>query len=331
MRIGEASERSGVSARMPRHYERLGLITPAARTPNGYRDYSATDLMRLTQIEGLRALGMSLSQVADALADATTTPDALIADLAAQAQERIDRDTALLARLRTLASVSPGDWEAALTAVRLARGLESPIAGERQRAALELGASSPATSAAHLVETLLSEETTNAAGALRWAIAQSGGGPEQLRQALGDPDPDRRLRALTAVADFPGDAATELLLELLADPVARVRQHAALAAGARGHAAAVPELMALVTHGPRDVEAAEALAVIAHAQHRETEILAGLTAALDAADTTSAARGRLTQALGEFESTAATAILTGLAADKDRAVARIATYLLGRE
>ncbi|RAF05736.1 MerR family transcriptional regulator, partial [Burkholderia multivorans] len=36
MRIGEVSRRSGVSARMLRHYETLGLVTPSARGSNGY-------------------------------------------------------------------------------------------------------------------------------------------------------------------------------------------------------------------------------------------------------------------------------------------------------
>lgn len=330
MRIGEVAERSGVSPRMLRHYERMGLITPAGRTASGYRDYSEADLVRLTQIEGLRALGMSLAQVADALAGVAATPETLIAVLAEQTRERIARDTALLSRLTALAAVPPGDWEAALAAVRLARGLESPIAGERQRAALELGAGAPAAPAERLVEALLAEEATNAAGALRWAVAQTGSGPEVLREGLADPDPDRRLRALAAVADFPGEAATGLLLPLLADPVARVRQRAALVVGARGHAAAIPELVALVVHGPDDVEAAEALAEIARAGDRAAEILGALAEALDAPDASGAARGRIAQALGEFEHAAAEPLLTVLAADQDRGVARIARYLLGR-
>ncbi len=118
MRIGEVAERSGVSPRMLRHYERVGLITPAGRTASGYRDYAEADLVRLTQIEGLRALGMSLAQVADALAGVAATPETLIAVLTEQTRERIERDTALLSRLTALAAVPPGDWEAALAAAQ---------------------------------------------------------------------------------------------------------------------------------------------------------------------------------------------------------------------
>ena len=319
---------------MLRHYERLGLLAPAARTAGGYRDYDETDLMRLTQIEGLRALGMSLIQVSEALDSEAAGPEALIADLAEQTRARIERDTALLARLTTLTSVSPGDWGAALAAVRLARGLESPIAGERQRAALELGASpqgSPAPQlAAQLIDALLAEESTNTAGSLRWALVQSGSGPEVLREALRDPDPTRRARALAAVADFPGEQATELILPLLDDPVAAIRHDAALAAGARGSGAAVPVLLSLVTSGPRDVEAAEALAEVARDREAERDILAAIGAALGDPAVSGAARGRLTQALGEFDPRATAPLLTALAADQDRAVALTARYLLQR-
>ncbi|MFX5747342.1 MerR family DNA-binding transcriptional regulator, partial [Acinetobacter baumannii] len=47
MNIGAASKVSGVSERMIRHYEKIGLIPPAARRDSGYRDYSEADVHRL--------------------------------------------------------------------------------------------------------------------------------------------------------------------------------------------------------------------------------------------------------------------------------------------
>lgn len=60
MLIGEVSRRSGVSTRMLRHYDTVGLGRPTGRTPGGYREYSAEDIRRLLHVESLRTLGLSL-------------------------------------------------------------------------------------------------------------------------------------------------------------------------------------------------------------------------------------------------------------------------------
>ncbi|HEX7930742.1 MAG TPA: MerR family DNA-binding transcriptional regulator, partial [Sphingomicrobium sp.] len=44
MKIGEASTESGVSQRMIRHYEKIGLVPAASRRDSGYRDYDERDV-----------------------------------------------------------------------------------------------------------------------------------------------------------------------------------------------------------------------------------------------------------------------------------------------
>lgn len=67
MKIGEISAASGVSQRMIRHYEKIGLIAPAARRDSGYRDYSSKDAHKLQFIGRARDLGFSIEEIGQLL------------------------------------------------------------------------------------------------------------------------------------------------------------------------------------------------------------------------------------------------------------------------
>jgi MerR family gold-responsive transcriptional activator of gol and ges genes len=68
MNIGAASAASGVSAKMIRHYEAIGLLRPAARRENSYRDYGSHDVHELRFIGRARKLGFSMAEIFDLLA-----------------------------------------------------------------------------------------------------------------------------------------------------------------------------------------------------------------------------------------------------------------------
>ncbi len=71
--VGAVAKVAGVSVRTLHHYDDIGLVSPAKRGPNGYREYGDADLTRLQQVLFYRELGFPLDEIA-ALLDGGADP-----------------------------------------------------------------------------------------------------------------------------------------------------------------------------------------------------------------------------------------------------------------
>lgn len=100
--IGEAAKASGVSAKMIRHYESIGLTGAVRRTGAGYRMYGEQDVQILQFIHRARALGFSLDQIGELLAlwKDKQRASADVRALARRHIEELDRKIAEMASMR---------------------------------------------------------------------------------------------------------------------------------------------------------------------------------------------------------------------------------------
>lgn len=89
LNIGQAALQSGLSAKMIRHYEAIGLLPPAPRTASGYRVYGSQAIETLGFIKGAKALGFDLDGVAQLLA-LRQNPRRASADVQALTRQHID-------------------------------------------------------------------------------------------------------------------------------------------------------------------------------------------------------------------------------------------------
>lgn len=102
MNIGQAARHSGLSAKMLRYYETIGLLSPAQRSDSGYRVYQPQDLHTLGFIKRSRDLGFSLEEVARLLTlwHDRERASADVKALAQQHVEDLDRRIAEMTSLR---------------------------------------------------------------------------------------------------------------------------------------------------------------------------------------------------------------------------------------
>lgn len=115
MNIGEAAAAAGVSPKMVRHYERIGLLPAAVRTEAGYRQYGDAEVEALRFVRRARGLGFSIEQIGELLSlrddrhrsarQVKALAEAHLAELEAKRREI----EAMQDSLRTLIAACAGD------------------------------------------------------------------------------------------------------------------------------------------------------------------------------------------------------------------------------
>jgi Cu(I)-responsive transcriptional regulator len=101
MNIGQAAEASGVSAKMIRYYEGIGLVPAPGRRESGYRDYAPDDLHRLKFVRRARELGFSVPRIR-ALLGLWSDQSRSNAEVRAVAEEHVAELEAQAARLEEM-------------------------------------------------------------------------------------------------------------------------------------------------------------------------------------------------------------------------------------
>jgi MerR family transcriptional regulator, copper efflux regulator len=115
VKIGAAARRSGITVKMIRYYESIGLMAPADRTEGNYRTYDGRDVNRLEFVKRARGLGFSLDEIRQLLAlwddctRASAEVKALVTSHIAELDARIAALKSMRGTLRHLADRCDGD------------------------------------------------------------------------------------------------------------------------------------------------------------------------------------------------------------------------------
>lgn len=317
-RIGEVAQRTGLTRRTLRHYDDLGLLTPSARSWGDYRLYDEDDLVRLLQIQNLKALGLSLPEIIVALEDRSLDAAATLRSHLAHLEERIAAEQVLARRLASLADAAERSWQDVLEAIALTQRLGHPDPTVRLQAALR----PPVQSTADLLDTLRAETDPAVREALVWALAQQPDAATAALSRIGDPDPEVRWWLVRLMGKLRDPIATPALVARLDDPEPRVIAAAVTALGQVRPESALPALVALLDTPAGD--SADLREAIAGYGETAADPVGALLRARFATT-----RARAAEVLGAVGSGAAIPALHASLADSDPQVRLAALIALG--
>lgn len=133
LKVGQLAKRTGVTVRTLHHYDRIGLLVPAARSAAGYRLYNDDNLARLYQIQLLQGLGLSLADIGELMAEGAPGLRESIARQRESLYRRMEQARQLLGKLDRIEDQLQGGAPAAsgdlLDLLALMQGYERHFSG----------------------------------------------------------------------------------------------------------------------------------------------------------------------------------------------------------
>ena len=102
MNIGQASKASGVSTKMIRYYDEIGLVRPASRTESNYREFDEREINELRFIRRARSLGFSMPEITQLLS-LWRDRDRPSREVKAIAEKHVNELDARIAEMQTMA------------------------------------------------------------------------------------------------------------------------------------------------------------------------------------------------------------------------------------
>lgn len=317
-RIGEVAQRTGLTRRTLRHYDDLGLLTPSARSWGDYRLYDEDDLVRLLQIQNLKALGLSLPEIIVALEDRSLDAAATLRSHLAHLEERIAAEQVLARRLAGLADTAVRSWQDVLEAIALTQELAHPDPTVRLRAALR----PPVQSTSDLLDRLQAETDPAVREVLVWALAQQPNAAAAALSRIDGPDPELRWWLVRLLGKLRDPITASALVAKLDDPEPRVVAAAVTALGPWRPQSALPGLVALLgTQVGDSADLREAIAGYGETAVPPVSSVLRVQAA--------ATRARAAEVLGAVGSVAAIPALRSALADADHQVRLNSLIALG--
>lgn len=113
MKVHELAKRAGVTPHAVRHYVRIGLLTPARRRENGYREFSEADVRRLLFIRRAQRLGFTLAEISEIISTSTRgqTPCPMVRDIIERRVVDSEHELQALVALRSTMQRALAQWQ----------------------------------------------------------------------------------------------------------------------------------------------------------------------------------------------------------------------------